>query len=160
MHCAKCGTESKSGREFCANCGNELAIRCPRCSAENEPSSKFCEDCGAALAPVLPNVSVENPPRLSEIHFTAGADDSAGPLDGERKTITALFADLKSSTELLETLDPEEGRAIVEPLLRIMSDAVRRYEGYLVRTTGDGIFALFGAPVAYEDHPQRALYPN
>jgi class 3 adenylate cyclase/tetratricopeptide (TPR) repeat protein len=79
-------------------------------------------------------------------------------LDGERKTVTALFADLKGSTELLETLDPEEGRAIVEPLLRIMSEAVRRYEGYLVRTTGDGIFALFGAPVAYEDHPQRALY--
>jgi class 3 adenylate cyclase len=79
--------------------------------------------------------------------------------DGERKTVTALFADLKGSTELLETLDPEEGRAIVEPLLRIMSDAVRRYEGYLVRTTGDGVFALFGAPVAFEDHPQRALYP-
>jgi class 3 adenylate cyclase len=158
MHCAKCGTESKTGRKFCANCGDALAVRCPRCSAENEPSSKFCEDCGAALAPVLPNVSVENPPRLSEIHFTAGADASAGPLDGERKTVTALFADLKGSTELLETLDPEEGRAIVEPLLRIMSDAVRRYEGYLVRTTGDGIFALFGAPVAYEDHPQRALY--
>ena len=78
--------------------------------------------------------------------------------EGERKTVTALFADLKGSTELLETLDPEEGRAIVEPLLRIMGDAVRRYEGYLVRTTGDGIFALFGAPVAYEDHPQRALY--
>jgi class 3 adenylate cyclase/tetratricopeptide (TPR) repeat protein len=79
-------------------------------------------------------------------------------MEGERKTVTALFADLKGSTELLETLDPEEGRAIVEPLLRIMSDAVRRYEGYLVRTTGDGLFALFGAPVAYEDHPQRALY--
>jgi class 3 adenylate cyclase len=72
--------------------------------------------------------------------------------------VTALFADLKGSTELLETLDPEEGRAIVEPLLRIMSDAVRRYEGYLVQTTGDGVFALFGAPIAYEDHPKRALY--
>jgi class 3 adenylate cyclase len=82
----------------------------------------------------------------------------AEEIEGERKTVTALFADLKGSTELLETLDPEEGRAIVEPLLRIMSDAVRRYEGYLVRTTGDGVFALFGAPIAYEDHPQRALY--
>jgi class 3 adenylate cyclase len=69
-----------------------------------------------------------------------------------------LFADLKGSTELLETLDPEEGRAIVEPFLRTMSDAVRHYEGYLVRTTGNGVFALFGAPIAYEDHPQRALY--
>jgi predicted ATPase/class 3 adenylate cyclase len=79
-------------------------------------------------------------------------------IDGERKTVTALFADLKGSTALMETLDPEEGRAIVEPLLRIMCGAVRRYEGYLVRTTGDGVFALFGAPIAYEDHPQRALY--
>jgi adenylate cyclase len=157
MHCAKCGTESKTGRKFCANCGNALAVRCPRCSAENEPSSKFCEDCGAALAPVLPNVRVGNPPRLSEIHLTAGADDGAGPLDGERKTVTALVADLKGSTALMEDLDPDEAHAVVDPVLRIMVEAVHRYEGYVVRTTGDGIFALFGAPVAHEDHPQRAL---
>jgi class 3 adenylate cyclase/predicted ATPase len=87
------------------------------------------------------------------------AEQSADDVtDGERKIVTALFADLKGSTELLEALDPEEGRAIVEPLLHIMVDAVQRYEGYVVRTTGDGIFALFGAPIAYEDHPQRALY--
>jgi class 3 adenylate cyclase len=92
----------------------------------------------------------------SSIRITENA--GAEGVDGERKTVTALFADLKGSTELLETLDPEEGRATVEPLLQIMSESVRRYEGYLVRTTGDGIFALFGAPVAYEDHPQRALY--
>ena len=72
--------------------------------------------------------------------------------------VTALFADIKGSTELMEALDPEEARAIVEPALRIMVDAVRRYEGYVVQSTGDGIFALFGAPTAYEDHPQRALY--
>jgi class 3 adenylate cyclase len=93
----------------------------------------------------------------TEVRVTA-EEALAEEIEGERKIVTALFADLKSSTELLETLDPEEGRAIVEPLLRIMSDAVRHDEGYLVRTTGDGIFALFGAPVAYEDHPQRALY--
>jgi class 3 adenylate cyclase len=78
--------------------------------------------------------------------------------EGERKTVTALFADLKGSTELMEDLDPEEARAIIDPALRIMIDAVRRYEGYVVQSTGDGIFALFGAPAAYEDHPQRALY--
>jgi class 3 adenylate cyclase len=69
-----------------------------------------------------------------------------------------LFADIKGSTELMRDLDPEEARAIVDPALRIMIDAVRRYEGYVVQSTGDGIFALFGAPAAYEDHPQRALY--
>jgi class 3 adenylate cyclase len=79
-------------------------------------------------------------------------------LDGERKTVTALFADIKGSTELMADLDPEEARAIIDPALRIMVDAVRRYEGYVVQSTGDGIFALFGAPAAYEDHPQRALY--
>jgi class 3 adenylate cyclase len=78
--------------------------------------------------------------------------------DGERKTVTALFADIEGSTELMERLDPEEARAIVDPALRIMIDAVRRYDGYVVQSTGDGIFALFGAPIAYEDHPQRALY--
>ncbi len=72
--------------------------------------------------------------------------------------VTALFADLKGSTELMATFDPEEARAIVDPALSIMVEAVRRYDGYVVQSTGDGIFALFGAPAAYEDHPQRALY--
>ena len=79
-------------------------------------------------------------------------------LEGERKTVTALFADLKGSTALMEELDPEEARAIIDPALRIMIDAVKRYDGYVVQSTGDGIFALFGAPAAYEDHPQRGLF--
>ena len=78
--------------------------------------------------------------------------------DGERKTITALFADLKGSTALIEGLDPEEARAILDPALQVMMDAVHRYEGYVAQALGDGIFALFGAPIAHEDHPQRALY--
>jgi class 3 adenylate cyclase/tetratricopeptide (TPR) repeat protein len=84
-----------------------------------------------------------------------GADDA---LEGERKTVTALFADIKGSTELEQDLDPEEARAIVDPALKLMIDGVHRYDGYIVQSTGDGIFALFGAPVAHEDHPQRALY--
>src|SRR6202023_3048830 len=79
-------------------------------------------------------------------------------LEGERKTVTALFADIKGATELMEDLDPEEARAIIDPALKLMMDAVHRYDGYVVQSTGDGIFALFGAPVAHEDHPQRALY--
>src|SRR6187200_2967987 len=78
--------------------------------------------------------------------------------DGERKTITALFADLKGSTALIEGLDPEEARAIIDPALQVMMDAVHRYEGYVAQALGDGVFALFGAPIAHEDHPQRALY--
>ena len=124
------------------------------CGFENAPTAKFCGNCGAALR----SGDAAQAKQLDTSAIRPAETTNAGVLEGERKTVTALFADLKGSTELLETLDPEEGRAVVEPLLRIMSNAVRRYEGYLVRTTGDGIFALFGAPVAYEDHPQRALY--
>src|SRR5262249_976773 len=86
------------------------------------------------------------------------AMEARGSADGERKTITALFADLKGSTALIEGLDPEEARAIIDPALHLMMDAVHRYEGYVAQALGDGIFALFGAPLAHEDHPQRALY--
>jgi len=75
-------------------------------------------------------------------------------LDGERKTVTALFADIKGSMELIEDLDPEEARTLVDPALKLMIDAVHHYGGYVAQSTGDGIFALFGAPAAHEDHPQ------
>jgi class 3 adenylate cyclase/predicted ATPase len=93
----------------------------------------------------------------ADITISAEQAGSAVP-DGERKTVTALFADIKGSMELMEGLDPEEARAIVDPALKLMIDAVHRYAGHIVQSTGDGIFALFGAPVAHEDHPQRALY--
>src|SRR6476619_3899881 len=99
------------------------------------------------------------PPHLAErIRAEQAALEARGSTDGERKTITALFADLKGSTALIEGLDPEEARAILDPALQLMMDAVHRYEGYVAQALGDGIFALFGAPLAHEDHPQRALY--
>ena len=79
--------------------------------------------------------------------------DTSGVLDGERKTVTALFADIKGSMELMQDLDPEEARKVVDPALRLMMDAVHHFAGYVAQSTGDGIFALFGAPVAHEDHP-------
>ena len=84
--------------------------------------------------------------------------ESRGAANGERKTITALFADLKGSTALIEGPDPEDARAIIDPALQLMMDAVHRYDGYVAQALGDGLFALFGAPIAHEDHPQRALY--
>src|SRR5262245_63290889 len=84
--------------------------------------------------------------------------EARGVTEGERKSITALFADIKGSTDLIADLDPEEARAILDPTLQLMMDAVHRYEGYVAQALGDGIFALFGAPIAHEDHPQRALY--
>ena len=99
------------------------------------------------------------PSHLAErIRAEQAAMEARGSTDGERKTITALFADLKGSTALIEGLDPEEARAIIDPALQLMMEAVHRYEGYVAQALGDGSFALFGAPIAHEDHPQRALY--
>ena len=99
------------------------------------------------------------PSHLAErILAEQAAMESRGAADGERKTITALFADLKGSTALIEGLDPEDARALIDPALQLMMDAVHRYDGYVAQALGDGIFALFGAPLAHEDHPQRALY--
>src|SRR6516225_8524968 len=155
VRCSKCGAENSDRAKFCGECASPFTRRCPSCDTENSLNAKFCIDCAKPLENAG-GKSQRTAAANSPIREAVGTADAS--LDGERKTVTALFADIKGSTELLETLDPEEGRAIVEPLIRIMSDAVRRYEGYLVRTTGDGVFALFGAPVAYEDHPQRALY--
>jgi len=161
MRCTKCGTESTTGKRFCAACGSPVSSRCPTCGAENAPSSAFCEDCGTALAgnaaPAAPGSS-QTTPTVPEIRFAPEQLNASTTIDGERKTVTALFADIKGSTELMRDLDPEEARAIVDPVLQLMMAAVHRYGGYVAQSTGDGIFALFGAPVAHEDHPQRALH--
>ena len=115
------------------------------------------DDAGQTPSPQPP--STYTPQHLAErIRAEQAAMESRGASDGERKTITALFADLKGSTALIEGLDPEEARAIIDPALQLMMDAVHRYDGYVAQALGDGIFALFGAPIANEDHPQRALY--
>jgi class 3 adenylate cyclase/tetratricopeptide (TPR) repeat protein len=160
MRCAKCGNESTTGRKFCATCGSPLSSRCQKCGAENAPSSAFCEDCGNALAGHTASVAASSPQAATTApNICVTREQPAGdPLEGERKTVTALFTDIKGSTELMEDLDPEEARAIIDPELKLMIDAVRRYDGYVVQSTGDGIFALFGAPVAHEDHSQLALY--
>src|ERR1700674_4672608 len=150
--CTKCGADNREGAKFCSECATPFAVKCPRCEAANKPAAKFCDECAASLAPGSTIPETVQPVRVVAEQAEASA------LDGERKTVTALFADLKGSTELMEDLDPEEARAIIDPALKLMIDAVRRYEGYAVQSTGDGIFALFGAPVAHEDHPQRALY--
>ena len=139
--------------KFCGNCGSALRNLCPKCGFENPAGFKFCGQCAASLAPAAPVVAPP-PPKPSPAH----TDFAVGPLDGERKNVTALFADMKGSMDLIEDLDPEEARAIVDPAIARMMDAVHYYDGYIVQSTGDGIFALFGAPHAQEDHPQRALY--
>ena len=161
MNCPSCGSENRAGRKFCGACGAPLNVGCPSCGAGNEPTEKFCGDCGVGLAGKVQSGSAKAPainPPSPNIRVRPELPDASTVIDGERKTVTALFADIKGSTELMEDLDPEEARAIIDPALKLMIEAVRRYDGYVVQSTGDGIFALFGAPVAHEDHPQRALY--
>ncbi|MBI3797316.1 MAG: AAA family ATPase [Deltaproteobacteria bacterium] len=123
-------------------------------AGENAPASPTTTAPTPAPSPVS-----YTPQHLAErIRAEQAALEARGGTDGERKTITALFADLKGSTALIEGLDPEEARSIIDPALQLMMDAVHRYEGYVAQALGDGIFALFGAPIAHEDHPQRALY--
>src|SRR5579862_9827881 len=154
MRCSKCGTQNPATNNFCAKCGNPLLKLCPKCSAENPPAANFCGKCGASLTM---DASAPAAKPAAGIYIAPEQND-ASISDGERKTVTSLFADIKGSMELMEDLDPEEARAIVDPALKLMIDAVHRYDGYIVQSTGDGIFALFGAPVAREDHPQRSLY--
>jgi class 3 adenylate cyclase len=155
MRCSSCSTDNPPGMKFCGNCGRALKNRCAQCGFENQPQFKFCGECGAPLGAsataTTAKQSSASPIRVAE---TPAPEN----VEGERKTVTALFADIKGSTELMEDLDPEEARAIIDPALKLMIDAVQRYDGYVVQSTGDGIFAIFGAPVAHEDHPQRALY--
>ena len=140
-----------------------MPLGCPACGAPSRPSAKFCNACGVALGQqAQPPVALPNEadaPQPLDLAFALGTavEPQAVP-DGERKMVTALFVDIIGSTELGQDLDPEEARAIIDPALALMIDAVRRYDGYVVQSTGDGIFALFGAPVAREDHPQRTLY--
>jgi len=157
MRCSKCGSNSPVGKKFCEDCGAPLATPCPKCGADTATGKRFCGECGTPL-----EVAADGNAAGEVLAERADAALRPIPVDslpeGERKTITALFADIKGSMELMEDVDPEEARALFDPALKLMIEAVRHYGGYVVQSTGDGIFALFGAPVAYEDHPQRALY--
>ena len=125
MRCSKCGFDNPDGMKFCGQCTTPLALVCPKCGFENPSGFRFCGHCTTALRPGSAKPPASNP----IIDSIPEADSPAAHLDGERKTVTALFADIKGSTELMEDLDPEEARAIVDPVLRLMMDAVHRYGG-------------------------------
>jgi class 3 adenylate cyclase/tetratricopeptide (TPR) repeat protein len=157
MRCQNCGGENPEDKKSCGDCGAALPNRCARCGSDNPTGKQYCGDCGAPLvtAPLaFAAASLTKPPAARPI--TVAPDTEL--LAGERKTVSAFFADIKGSMELIQELDAEEARATVDPVLKLMIDAVHRYDGHVVQSTGDGVFAMFGAPIAHEDHPQRALY--
>ena len=161
MRCPRCSAENRDGRRFCAECGASLALACPACGFSNEPDERFCGGCGviaAALRQRSHGPSSRAPESYTPKHLAEKILTSKAALEGERKQVTVLFADLKGSMELLADRDPEEARKLLDPVLERMMEAVHRYEGTVNQVMGDGIMALFGAPLAHEDHAVRACY--
>jgi class 3 adenylate cyclase/tetratricopeptide (TPR) repeat protein len=159
MQCPQCQAENPERARFCEDCGARLEFKCPHCGEAATPGKKFCASCGGSLA-ALPTVAcpAPSPQDYTPQHLAERIIGSRGALEGERKQVTILFADLKGSMELLADRDPEEARSILDPVLERMMDAVHRYEGTVNQVMGDGIMALFGAPLAHEDHAVRACY--
>ena len=135
MRCSSCNANNAPDAKFCIDCGAALERSCPSCNHPNLPTARFCSECGTALG-----VAAAKPP----------------PSEGELKQITVLFADVMGSTTMIEGLDPEQAAARLEPALEAMQEAVRRFEGSVVRVQGDGIMAFFGALNPQEDHAVRA----
>jgi predicted ATPase/class 3 adenylate cyclase len=128
-------------------------MSCPSCGHENPVGARFCNDCGARLAA---SAAAPEPRSYTPHHLVEKILASKSALEGERKPVTVLFADVARSMELAERIDPEEWHRLLDRLFRILADGVHRYEGTINQYTGDGIMALFGAPIAHEDHAQRA----
>jgi class 3 adenylate cyclase len=143
--------------KFCGQCAAALAVVCASCSASNPPENKFCGQCAAPLGKVA-EPRFQSPDAYTPKHLAERILTSKAALEGERKQVTVLFADLKGSMELLADRDPEEARKLLDPVLERMMEAVHHYEGTVNQVLGDGIMALFGAPLAHEDHAVRACY--
>ena len=157
MDCPRCGHGNAAEARFCADCGARLEPACPKCGTELRPGARFCHECGEPVAGGQP-ARFTAPESYTPRHLAEKIITSKAGLEGERKQVTVLFADLKGSTELLADRDPEEARKLLDPVLERMLEAVHRYEGTVNHVMGDGIMALFGAPLAHEDHAVRACY--
>src|SRR6266571_2825526 len=157
MKCPRCQVENDAVARFCEDCGIRLEATCPSCGTPVTPGKKFCRSCGAALT-AEPAGRFASPDSYTPKHLAERILTSKAALEGERKQVTVLFADLKGSMELLAGRDPEDARKILDPVLERMMEAVHRYEGTVNQVMGDGIMALFGAPLAHEDHALRACY--
>src|SRR5687767_14701364 len=157
MLCTACRAENRDGVKFCEECGASLERACPGCGARMVPGKKFCGECGAALAgPAGDRFASPNaytPPHLAERILK-----ERSALSGERKQVTVLFADVSGFTAISERLDPEDVHGLINGSFEVMLAEIHRFEGTVNQFLGDGLMALFGAPVAHEDHPQRAAH--
>jgi class 3 adenylate cyclase len=160
MKCLKCQFENREGAKFCKECGAKLELACPDCGTIYFFDSKFCDDCGYDLRkPVkAPVVDYTQPQSYTPKFLADKILTNRSYIEGERKLVTVLFADVANYTSMSEKLDPEEVHQIMDGCFKILLDEIHLYEGTINQFTGDGVMALFGAPVSHEDHAQRACY--
>src|SRR6266498_129325 len=175
MLCAACRHDNPERAKFCLECGARLAPSCPQCGTEVPAGAKFCLECGHRVAhpgaaatpaagPVSASASSATPDLGTRLvsytpkHLAEKILKSRSALEGERRQVTVLFADLAGFTTLAERLDPEEVHRIIERCFELITAEVHRFEGTINQYTGDGVMALFGAPIAHEDAPRRAVH--
>ena len=165
MKCPKCQTENKEGAKFCLECGHRFEIKCPQCGRSVPLAAKFCDECGHQLslpsAPTPKELSFDEKLQKIQKYLPGGLTErilsQRGKIEGERKQVTVMFADMQGFTPLVEKLGPEEAYSVMDQVYEILIHKVHDYEGTVNEMTGDGITALFGAPIALEDAPQRAI---
>ena len=158
MRCQACAHENRAGRKFCASCGAGLILACSACGSPNEPGEKFCGECGVVLVTAGRPLPEAAQPRLPPPpkYLADKVREVRAEMEGERKHITILHIDIKGSMDMAQQLDPEQWFRVIEDYIQIVADGVHRFEGTMNQFTGDGVLALFGAPIAHEDHAQRA----
>ena len=158
MNCPRCQQENPPQAKFCLGCATPLVLRCANCGTHLPTAAKFCFECATPISTPGSPPRLASPDAYTPKHLAERIINSKTALEGERKQVTVLFADLKGSLELLADRDPEEARKLLDPVIEHMMEAVHRYEGTVNQVMGDGIMALFGAPLAHEDHGVRACY--
>jgi class 3 adenylate cyclase/tetratricopeptide (TPR) repeat protein len=158
MICPRCEHENAVKARFCEHCGLPLARVCAECGSYASPTARFCSQCGRPLADAAGQSPFVSPKAYTPLHLADKILTARAAIEGERKQVTVLFADIKGSMEVFADRDPEAAQNLFDPVLERMIEAVHRYEGTVNRVMGDGIMALFGAPIAHEDHAVRACY--
>ena len=158
VNCRGCGTVNPAHARFCMKCGGALLGACRKCGAELLAEAQFCITCGHAVGERGPEEAVPSPAVYTPKHLADRILTSRSALEGERKQVTVLFVDVSGFTSLAERLDPEEVHRLMSRAFELMLAEVHRYEGTVNQFLGDGIMALFGAPVAHEDHARRAVH--
>ena len=158
MKCPNCEHENSVGAKFCEQCATPLGRACGNCGGAVSSTARFCPQCGHPVKPVADDPRFASPTSYTPQHLADKILAARASLDGERKQVTVLFADIKGSMELFVGRDAEAAQQLFDPVLERMIEAVHRYEGTVNRVMGDGIMALFGAPIAHEDHAVRACY--